>query len=172
MQVVIYTDSIGIGGAEISLSHLVASVSDRIEVTVIGTSELVVEAIARQRPQIAKIVLPKTPIHSLLAHFTALLQLRPDVVHVNLCTPWVGAMGLAAALILPGARVVRVDQLPLRTTDLLTWWRTRVLDRATGKCGFVKARSSRRLRKTCIVLCVVIPKLINTAKQANVVSVT
>ncbi|MDV2992468.1 MAG: D-inositol-3-phosphate glycosyltransferase [Chroococcidiopsis sp. SAG 2025] len=127
MQVVIYTDSGGIGGAEISLSHLVASVSDRIEVTVIGTSELVVEAIARQRPQTAKIVLPKTPIHSLLAHLTALLQLRPDVVHVNLCTPWVGAMGLAAALILPGARVVRVDQLPLRTTDLLTWWRTRGL---------------------------------------------
>jgi glycosyltransferase involved in cell wall biosynthesis len=127
MRVAIYTDSIGIGGAEISLSHLVTNVSNNIEVIVMGTSELVVEAIAQQRPQAAKLVLPDRSIHSLLAHLAAFLQLRPDLVHVNLCTPWAGATGLAAALMLPGVRVVRVDQLPLRTTDLLTWWRTRVL---------------------------------------------
>jgi len=143
MQVVIYTDSVGIGGAEISLSHLVANVSNQIEVTVMGTSELVVEAIARQRPHTGKLVLPDKPIRSLLAHLTTLLQLRPDVVHINLCTPWAGATGLAAALIIPGVRVVRVDQLPLRTTDLLTWWRTRVLALRVDAHVAVGAASAR-----------------------------
>lgn len=98
MQVVVYTDSAGIGGAEISLSHLVANVSDKIEVTVMGRSELVVEAIAQGRSQATKLVLPN---NSLLTHLAALLRLRPDVVHINLCTPWAGATGLAAALMLP-----------------------------------------------------------------------
>lgn len=138
MQVVVYTDSAGIGGAEISLSHLVANVSDQIEVTVMGRSELVVEAIAQARA--TKLVLPN---NSLLTHLAALLRLRPDVVHINLCTPWAGATGLAAALMLPGARVVRVDQLPLRTTDLFTWWRTRVISLRVDAHVAVGAASAR-----------------------------
>lgn len=140
MQVVLYTDSAGIGGAEISLRHLVANVSDKIEVTVMGRSELVVEAIAQGRSQATKLVLPN---NSLLTHLAALLRLRPDVVHINLCTPWAGAIGLAAALMLPRARVVRVDQLPLRTTDLLTWWRTRVFSLRVDAHVAVGAASAR-----------------------------
>lgn len=127
LRVVVYTDSAGIGGAEISLSHLVATVSDDIEVTVLGTSALVVEAIAQRRTQALKRVVPGKGIHSAPAHLAAFFHLRPDVVHINLCTPWAGAIALAAALMLPNTRVVRVDQLPLRTTDLIMWWRTRVL---------------------------------------------
>lgn len=126
LRVVVYTDSAGIGGAEISLSHLVATVSDDIDVVVLGTSQVVVDAIAQKRPQAEKYVIPGTR-YALPAHLAALLALHPDVVHINLCTPWAGAIAQVAALILPHARVVRVDQLPLRTTDLLTWWRTRVL---------------------------------------------
>lgn len=62
-----------------------------------------------------------------MAHLVALHRLHPDVVQLNLCTPWACAMGLATALTLPGARVVRVDQLPLRTTDAIQLWRTRAL---------------------------------------------
>lgn len=127
LRVVVYTDSIGIGGAEMSLGHLVATVSDNIEVIVMGTSELVVEAIAQKRPQALKRVLTAKGISSVLAHLAALIKLRPDVVHINLCTPWAGQVALFTALMLPNVRVVRVDQLPLRTTDLMTWWRTRVL---------------------------------------------
>lgn len=127
LRVVVYTDSVGIGGAEISLSHLIATVSDDIDVTVLGTCELVVKAIAQGRSQALKQVVPGKGIHSAPAHLAALFKLRPDVVHVNLCTPWAGAIGLAAALMLPNTRIVRVDQLPLRTTDLMMWWRTRVL---------------------------------------------
>lgn len=169
MQVVVYTDSAGIGGAEISLSHLVANVSDKIEVTVMGRSELVVEAIAQGRSQATKLVLPN---NSLLTHLAALLRLRPDVVHVNLCTPWAGATGLAAALMLPGARVVRVDQLPLRTTDLLSWWRTRVFSLRVDAHVAVGAASARLMedfyalgRHTVLCIPNCVPDLADTPKS-------
>ncbi|MGF1479687.1 MAG: glycosyltransferase family 4 protein [Cyanophyceae cyanobacterium] len=126
-KVVVYTDSAGIGGAEISLGHLVAFVSPEIELTVLGTSEKVVEAIAARRPQANRIVLPERGLGGLVAHWQALSPLKPDVVHVNLCAPWAGMTGLTAALMLPHSRVVRVDQLPLRTTELRTWLPTRWL---------------------------------------------
>lgn len=72
-------------------------------------------AIAALRPQASRLVVSATGSRSLIAHLTTLGRLRPDVVHVNLCTPWACAIGLFAALTLPNARVVRVDQLPLRT---------------------------------------------------------
>ncbi len=127
LRVVTYTDAAGIGGAEISLGHLVAAVSGDIEVMVLGISQQVVNRIAAGRPQALRLVLPTTGPQTVIAHLTTLLKLRPDVVHVNLCTPWAGAIGLAAALMLPGLRVVRVDQLPLRTTEALKLWRTRAL---------------------------------------------
>ena len=140
-----YTDSLGLGGAEISLGHLVAAVSDKIEITVVGVSEPVVNAIAAQRSSAKKIVLPPTGIASLTAHVATLHHLRPDVVHLNLCTPWAGATGLAAALTVPGARVVRVDQLPLRTTDALTLWRTRSLSLRVDAHVAVGDASARRM---------------------------
>lgn len=145
LRVVTYTDAAGIGGAEISLSHLVATVSDNINVTVLGTSKLVVNAIAALRPQASRLVLPATGLGSAIAHLTALRQLRPDVVHINLCTPWVCATGLFAALTLPNARVVRVDQLPLRTTDAIALWRTRMLSLRVDAHVAVGAASARRM---------------------------
>lgn len=145
LRVVTYTDAAGIGGAEISLGHLVTTVSDHIDVTVLGTSQLVVNAIAALRPQASRLVLPATGSHSLIAHFTALHRLRPDVVHFNLCTPWACATGLFAALTLPNARVVRVDQLPLRTTDTIALWRTRALSLRVDAHVAVGEASARRM---------------------------
>ena len=145
LRVVTYTDAAGIGGAEISLSHLVATVSDNIDVTVLGTSQHVVNAIAALRPQASRLVLPATGVGSAIAHFTALRRLRPDVVHVNLCTPWVCTTGLFAALTLPNVRVVRVDQLPLRTTDAIALWRTRMLSLRVDAHVAVGAASARRM---------------------------
>ena len=145
LRVVAYTDAAGVGGAEISLGHLVATVSADIDVTVLGTSSLVVDAIADRRPQAARMVLPATGSRSSLAHTRTLHQLRPDVVHINLCTPWVGTTCLIAALLLPKARVVRVDQLPLRTTDALTLWRTRLLCLRVDAHVAVGEASARRM---------------------------
>lgn len=145
LRVVVYTDAAGIGGAEISLGHLVATVSDKIEIIVLGVSELVVNAIATRRSQALAKVLPAKGIWSMMAHLAALHQLQPDVVHCNLCTPWACATGIAAALTLPNARVVRVDQLPLRTTDATTLWRTRALSLRVDSHVAVGEASARRM---------------------------
>ncbi len=145
LRVVTYTDAQGIGGAEISLSHLVTSVSGNVDVAVLGTSQLVVNAVSAGRPQASRTVLPATGPRAAAAHLAALLRLRPDVVHFNLCTPWAGAIGLATALTLPRTRVVRVDQLPLRTTDAIILWRTRLLSLRVDAHVAVGEVSARRM---------------------------
>jgi glycosyltransferase involved in cell wall biosynthesis len=144
LHVVAYTDAAGIGGAEISLGHLVASASDQIQISVVGVSQTVVEAIANRRPQSDRFVLPPHGIKSFLAHLHTLSQLQPDIFHANLCTPWACAMGLTAALMLPHTRVVRVDQLPLRTTDAIALWRTRAISlRVDAHVAVGKASAQR-----------------------------
>ena len=144
LRVVVYTDSAGVGGAEISLGHLVANVSSIIDITILGTSPAVVKAIACRRPQATSMVLPGEGLRGIVTYQT-LLKLRPDVVHLNLCTPWAGTTGLVAALILPRVRVVRVDQLPLRTTDLLKLLRVRALCRRVDAHVSVGKESARRM---------------------------
>ncbi|GAB1542442.1 hypothetical protein NUACC21_51160 [Scytonema sp. NUACC21] len=145
MHVVAYTDSAGIGGAEISLKHLVSNVSTDINMTVVGTSQIVVNAIAQFRPQVPQVVLPHKGVHSLAVHLQTLHRLQPDIVHINICTPWECAIGLFAALTLPNTRVVRVDQLPLRTTDAVKLWRTRALSLRVDAHVAVGEASARRM---------------------------
>lgn len=144
-RVVVYTDSAGIGGAEISLGHLVATVSERFELTVVGVSPTVVHTIAQNRPHTPSIVLSDRGMGAFFQHRHTFQQLRPDLIHVNLCTPWAGAIGLAAALSLPNIRVVRVDQLPLRTTEAIALWRTRALCLRTDAHVAVGEASCRRM---------------------------
>ena len=145
LRVVVYTDAMGIGGAEISLGHLVAQVSPDSVLTVIGVSSSVVNTIAAHRPGAVGIVLPAVGLPAIVAHLTAFHRLQPEVVHLNLCTPWACAIGLTVALSLPKTRVVRVDQLPLRTTDALTLWRTRLLSLRVDAHIAVGEASARRM---------------------------
>lgn len=141
LRVVAYTDSAGVGGAEISLGHLLATADPEIEITVVGVSETVISAIADRRPAARRMVLPK----SFWAHRRTFQSLQPDIIHCNLCTPWAGAIGLTAALMTRSARVVRVDQLPLRTTDAVDLWRTRFLSLRVDAHVAVGEASCRRM---------------------------
>ena len=125
-HVVIYTDAGGVGGAEISAANLVAATlaTSQTRFTVVGVATEVVAAIAAGHDQVDQIVLDG-PLR-MLDHWRTFRRLAPDIIHLNLCTPWAGATALAAAFCTP-ARVVRVDQLPLRTTDLIPLLRTRLL---------------------------------------------
>lgn len=145
MRVVTYTDSAGIGGAEISLKHLITNMSKDIDITVVGTCQEVVNTMVQHKPQASRVVLPAKGTHSLTAHLQVLHRLRPDLVHINICTPWECATGLFAALTLPNARVVRVDQLPLRTTDTVKLWRTRALSLRVDAHVAVGEASARRM---------------------------
>nr|WP_231134445.1 glycosyltransferase [Motilibacter deserti] len=119
----LYTDGLGRGGAEISLGNLLAAAPDTLDLAVAGPGAEVVEWVAARRPG--------TPTHVVGAgfrdHLRLLRAVRPDVLHANLSVPWAGAPALTAAHALPGLRTVVVQQLPLRTTALPEWARTRAL---------------------------------------------
>lgn len=145
LRVITYTDSTNIGGAEISLGHLVATVSEQIEIIVVGVCPQVVEAIAHRRPAATQIVLPASEVKATIAHLTTFHRLQPNIVHVNCCTPWANGIALTAALTLPKARIVRVDQLPLRTTDAVELWQTRFLSLRVDAAVAVGEASARKM---------------------------
>lgn len=145
LRVLIYTDSLGIGGAEISLKHLITNVPDTVSLAIVGVNQDVIQYISADFPEAAQHILPKSGIQAWLTHQFMFKRLCPDIIHFNLCTPWAGAIGLSAALSLPRIRVVRVDQLPLRTTDTLTLWRTRALCLRVDAHVAVGEMSARRM---------------------------
>lgn len=145
IKVVAYTDALGIGGAEISLSHLVTTTNHEFEITVVGVSQSVVEFITKNRTDVSKIVLPATGILAFVGHWQTFQRLQPQVIHCNLCSPWACAIALTAALLQPNIRVVQVNQLPLRTTHLATWLRTRLLSLRVDAQVAVGVASSRRM---------------------------
>ena len=139
MHVVACTDSRGVGGAEISLAHLVAAADPGLRIDVLGVDAAVVARVAAGRPHVRTLVAPAARHPALLA------RLRPDVVHANLAVPWASATTLAAALALPRTRVVAVQQLPLRTVALPVWLRTRALLRRLDAHVAVGEASCRRM---------------------------
>lgn len=136
MRVAACTDARGLGGSEISLAHLVSAVD--ADVTVLGVDAEVLAAVAGDRP--ARLLPDRVD-----AHWRALRALRPDVVHVNRCTPWAGTSALGGAVALPGVRVVTVDQLPLRSVTLPVWARVRALTLRADAAVAVGEASARRL---------------------------
>lgn len=144
MHILVYTDSVGMGGAEISLGHLVATVPNDIQMTILGVSEKVVNAISNRRPQATQMILSDRGPVSFLTHLQTFSRLQPDIIHCNLCTPWACSTALFAALFLPHVRIVRVDQLPLRTTDAWALWQTRFLSlRVDAHVAVGKASAQR-----------------------------
>jgi glycosyltransferase involved in cell wall biosynthesis len=139
VHVVACTDSRGVGGAEISLAHLVAHADPGLRVDVLGVDEAVVARVAAGRPGVRATVAPAARHPALLA------RLRPDVVHANLAVPWASATALTTALALPGTRVVAVQQLPLRTVELPVWLRTRALLNRLDAHVAVGEASARRV---------------------------
>jgi hypothetical protein len=148
-HVVVYTDARGIGGAEISLGHLIAAVSSKWRITIIGVCPEVVEMLSSCRPRVGQIVLSDQGAAALIQHWFTFQRLHPQIIHFNCCTPWANAVGLIAAMLLSvfqsHPKIIRVDQLPLRTTDALALWRTRALCLRVDAHVAVGQASARRM---------------------------
>lgn len=143
-RVILYTDSLGVGGAEISLAHLVSRLGPEWEIILAGISESVIDQIAGDCSHLQRFVF-KPELWSVLKHCQLFGRLNPQIVHFNCCTPWANATGLTAALLLPQTKIVKVEQLPLRTTDALTLWRTRTLCLRVDAHVAVGETSARRM---------------------------
>ena len=108
VRLVVYTDASGVGGAEICLGNLVAELPQpRYAITVLATDEAVGASVAARRPDVSLETVPPVrdkDLPPIVAHLRALRRLRPQLVHLNLRTPYSCQYGLLAALTTPGVR--------------------------------------------------------------------
>jgi glycosyltransferase involved in cell wall biosynthesis len=151
VRLIAYTDAGELGGADLSMAHLLERLDPAIDVTVLGVSQPIVERIARARPSASTSVVdpPRSghDMRSLTEHLRLVRELAPDIVHANLASPWSCQYAVAAAALARRPRIVAVYQLavpPLserqRRTKRLT---ARAIDRHVG----VGDRTSREIEK-------------------------
>jgi glycosyltransferase involved in cell wall biosynthesis len=149
LRILAYTDTEALGGADLALSHLLASLDGAVEAIVVGVRGEIVERVAAARPTTAVGIVPRprsgSDVRSLVAHVKAVRAFAPDVVHASLASPWSCQYAIAAAAIAKTPAVVAVYQLPRpalsgrqRLTKRLT---SRAIDRHVG----VGERTSREV---------------------------
>jgi glycosyltransferase involved in cell wall biosynthesis len=122
VRVAFYCDADEVGGAEVSLGNLLATLAPRIDGVVIGTNRHVVDWLGGHRPGARKMLLPRIAsdleLRPIAAQFRAILRLRPEILHVSLNSPWGSHWAILLGLAIPGVRVVAVEQLPQPPTRL------------------------------------------------------
>jgi glycosyltransferase involved in cell wall biosynthesis len=138
-----------LGGADISMSHLLARLDPSIQVTVLGVSADIVERVASGRKDAATRIVPRPRSghdwRSLRAHVSALRQIGPDVAHANLSSPWSCQYCIAGAGLVRRPRVVAVYQLAVPPTSRAQWRAKRLTARAVHRHVGVGERTSREV---------------------------
>jgi glycosyltransferase involved in cell wall biosynthesis len=117
MRLLAYTDSQGIGGAELALGYLLGALAPEVEVGLLAVDGDVAARIAVHRPG-TPVALVRAPDGlrdraAFVEHRRAIRAFAPDVLHVNQAWAWACGYAAVAALATPGVRVVVVDHLPL-----------------------------------------------------------
>lgn len=151
MRLVAYTDNVERGGADVSMSHLLARLDPAVDVSVVGVSQEIAEWIAAARPAAATRVVPRPQSghdwRSLKAHLNVLRELAPDIVHANLSSPWSCQYAIAAAGLLRRPRVVAVYQLPRPPRSGRQLRMKRLTSRAVDRHVGVGERTSREIEE-------------------------
>lgn len=149
MRVVAYTDNTELGGADLSLSHLLAELDESIQVTVVGVASTIVERIAAVRPATPVRVVRKPgsdrDVQSLRSHVAAIREVRPHVVHANLSSPWSCQYCIASAALVRGARSVAVYQLAVPPVSERQRRAKRLTSRTVARHVGVGERTSREV---------------------------
>jgi glycosyltransferase involved in cell wall biosynthesis len=116
----VYCDATEIGGAEVSLSHLIAGLGPETEVRILGTDPHVLEFLAGARPGAETTLLPtitaRSDLAALRAHHAAIRRCRPCILHVSLNRPWGSQWAIISGLLSGGVKVVAVNKLPRPAT--------------------------------------------------------
>ncbi len=123
LHIVVYSDSLEFGGAEISAAHLVALLPQDFSVTVIGVDPNIVGRVATGRPGArAEVTAPSRgpgDVRAVAAHVRLFRRARPDLVHLSLASPWSCQHALVACSALPRTPVIGVYQLCVPAVNLL-----------------------------------------------------
>lgn len=148
IRLLAYTDNRELGGADLSLSHLLAFLGPEVQIGVVGVSRAIVERVAGGRPDAATVVVPAPRSghdwSSLVAHVRAIRSLRPDIVHANLSSPWSCQYAIAAAA-LTGRSAVAVYQLPVPARSGRQRLAKRLTSRRVARHVGVGERTSREV---------------------------
>jgi len=151
VKVVAYTDNVELGGADLSLAHLLAHLDPSIDVTVLGVASPIVERVAESRPSARTRTVHRPASghdwRSLRAHLAAIRDLAPDVVHANLASPWSSQYAIAAAMLARRPRVVAVYQLAVPPVSERQRRAKRLTARAVDRHVGVGERTSREVEE-------------------------
>jgi glycosyltransferase involved in cell wall biosynthesis len=117
LRITAYTDSYEAGGSDASLISLLRGLQASAEIVVMGPEPEIVDDVARQaevdRVQTVRRVRDKWDAPAIVRHIRAIRELRPDVVHANLRSPWSCQYALLAGSLTRGVRTVAVHHAVL-----------------------------------------------------------
>jgi glycosyltransferase involved in cell wall biosynthesis len=123
LHLAVYTDAPYAAGAEQSLATLLGGLAPEIRVTIVGVTAEVVDWLAKQRPGSDTAVLDpvrdKRDIRAILGHIRLFARLHPQILQVNLRHSYACQFAIAAGLLVPGTRVIAVEQFPSPPSDRL-----------------------------------------------------
>jgi glycosyltransferase involved in cell wall biosynthesis len=149
MRLVAYTDNLELGGADLSMAHLLTLLDRAINVTVVGVAPGIVERIASLRPGTETRLVPRPrndhDWRSLAAHTAAIRDIAPDIVHANLASPWSCQYCIAAGIIARRPRVVAVYQLAVPPISKRQRFAKRLTARGVDRHVGVGERTSREV---------------------------
>jgi glycosyltransferase involved in cell wall biosynthesis len=132
-RIVLYTETISRGGAEVSLRNLATALDPALEVSVMGVDAEICEWVASARPGTEVALVPPVTHKFAVAEFLALRRkltaLRPAIFHTNLRELADARHALTAATTVRGILPLAVEQLPLAPRTFTT----RRLKRAISK---------------------------------------
>jgi glycosyltransferase involved in cell wall biosynthesis len=110
IRVTAYTDAKAFGGAEQILGTLLRAMGSRIDATMLGVDEEVVQRIAAMRPgmetRVVRPVRSKWDAAGIAGHLRAVRALRPQVLHTSLWHPWSCQYAILAGLLTPGVHTI------------------------------------------------------------------
>jgi glycosyltransferase involved in cell wall biosynthesis len=135
LRLVVYHASTSMGGDGVSLSTLLRYLNPMIDVLLIRNEPLITKWFADQVPNLrVRHVAPVRGMwdfRGMLSHLRMIRELKPDILQVDLSTPWSGKYAVLAGLLAPGTRVIVDDYTgspPLNRRDR---WAKRILTAGT-----------------------------------------
>jgi glycosyltransferase involved in cell wall biosynthesis len=151
LRLVLYTGSRSRGGAEQSARNLLAHLGEHVHVTVLGVEASVAEWVAAARPgtniRVVAPVRSKFDPRAIVEHVRAVRALRPDVLQANLPMTYAGQYGILAGLVVPGVRVVVVEQSPIASSSRFQRFHKRLASRRLAAHVSVGERSARMVER-------------------------
>jgi glycosyltransferase involved in cell wall biosynthesis len=135
LKLVVYHAGGSLGGMEVSLATLLRHLNPMIDVLLIGTEPSVTKWFADQVPNLrvrrVAAVRGKSDLRGILNHVRMVRELKPDVLQVDLSTPWSGKYAVLAGLLAPRTRVIVDDYTGGPPQNKRDRWAKRVLTAGT-----------------------------------------